>query len=383
MKVLSLMATLGIAGMTFCLGGCSAASSVGALAGSSKDMPHEIMQWNHAEEGQAEIYLAGGCFWGTEFYMSLAKGVVSVESGYANGNTSNPTYEQVCSGSGHAESVHIVYDPTVLSLEKLLSLYYASIDPLAKDRQGNDVGRQYRTGIYYPTGTDETNISDASIIKASLASLEKQLGRTVSIETGPIVNFYRAEDEHQEYLTKHPNGYCHISRELIDGVRKKHDAVENKSHEHERNTVYVKPSDAVLRSELTDLQYAVTQKKATEQPFHNAYDHEFREGIYCDVTTGQPLFVSTDKYDSGCGWPAFSRPIDPTLIAEQEDRSCGMVRTEVTALASGAHLGHVFPDGPKEKGGLHYCINSASLCFIPKAEMEKAGYGAYLELFEP
>ena len=150
----------------------------------------------------------------------------------------------------------------------------------------------------------------------------------------------------------------------------------------DRNTKYEKPDQVELKEQLTELQYAVTQQAATEPPFHNAYNKEFREGIYCDVTTGQPLFVSTDKFESGCGWPSFSRPISESVLEKREDRSFGMMRTEVMSKASGAHLGHVFNDGPKKSGGLRYCINSASLRFIPRDEMEANGYGAYLDLFE-
>ncbi len=143
---------------------------------------------------------------------------------------------------------------------------------------------------------------------------------------------------------------------------------------------YTKPDEARLRQMLTPEQYEVTQHATTERPFSNAYDHEFRSGIYVDVTTGQPLFASTDKYDSGCGWPAFSKPIDGRLVEARTDRSHGMVRTEVRSRVGGAHLGHVFPDGPTARGGLRYCINSAALRFVPRERMEAEGYGAYLEL---
>ena len=146
---------------------------------------------------------------------------------------------------------------------------------------------------------------------------------------------------------------------------------------------YVRPDEAKLRKMLTAEQYAITQEAATERPFTNAYDHEFRPGIYVDITTGQPLFLSSDKYDSGCGWPAFSRPISDDLIAEHTDLSHGMTRTEVKSKLGNAHLGHVFNDGPREKGGQRYCINSGALRFIPEQEMEKAGYGAYLKLLHP
>lgn len=361
-------------GALICLGGC------GTPSATSAEMPHEIVQKNSAADGQKEIYLAGGCFWGTELYVDLVYGVISVESGYANGMTSHPSYRAVCSGSGHAEAVHVVYDPRVVSLDEILTAFYDSIDPTAKDRQGNDVGRQYRSGIYYVPNADGSESDDVRVIRASLDALEKRIGKPVAIETGAIVNFYRAEEEHQEYLEKNPNGYCHISSALIAQMREKRAAAERTGKQPTRT--FAKPSDAELKARLTGIQYAVTQQKATEPAFRNEYDHEFREGIYCDITTGEPLFISTDKYDSGCGWPAFSRPIDSALIAEHEDRSYGMVRTEVTAAGSGAHLGHVFDDGPAATGGLRYCINSASLRFIPKEDMEKEGYGDYLYLLE-
>ena len=374
MKILSLrnICTLGL---LVCFGGC------GTPAVTSGEMPHEIVQKNMPLDGQKEIYLAGGCFWGTELYLGLVHGVISVESGYANGQTSHPSYREVCSGSGHAETVHVVYDPQIVSLDEILTDFYDSIDPTAKDRQGNDIGRQYRSGIYYVPNADGSESTDASVIRTSLDNLQKRIGKPIAIEMGEIVNFYRAEEDHQEYLEKNPNGYCHISPALIARMREKRAAAE-RAEETKSTRTYTKPSDAELKARLTDLQYAVTQEKATERPFFNEYDHEFREGIYCDITTGEPLFISTDKYDSGCGWPAFSRPIDSTLIAEHEDRSHGMVRTEVTAATSGAHLGHVFNDGPAATGGLRYCINSASLRFIPKEDMEREGYGDYLYLLE-
>ena len=366
-KVFTLLTAL--LGM-FTISGCSSST---AIELDPSKMPKEILQKNQVVDNQSEIYLAGGCFWGTEQLLRLIKGVISVESGYANGMTSNPTYHEVCSNSGHAETVHVIYDPNVVNLNKILNVYFTSINPTSVNKQGNDKGIQYRTGIYY------SNAQDTDIINKALETLQKHYKEPLAIEIGEIINFYRAEEEHQEYLIKNPNGYCHIPTHIFDELHKSSSAPSGKAFT--RDTTYEKPAQSELKKILTPMQYAVTQEAATEPPFRNEYDKEFREGIYCDLTTGQPLFISTDKFESGCGWPAFSKPIDSAIIEEFEDHSFGMTRTEVRAKASGAHLGHVFEDGPKDKGGLRYCINSASLRFILREDMEAEGYGEFLSLF--
>lgn len=311
-----------------------------------------------------EIYFAGGCFWGTEHFLKQVRGVVNTQVGYANGNVQNPTYEQVCTGTtGAVETVRVSYDPEVVDLSLLLDLFFKTIDPTSLNRQGNDRGTQYRTGIYY---TDE---ADLPVIRHALTELAKGYSKPLVVEVEPLRHFSSAEEYHQDYLDKHVGGYCHISPELFDLARKANGA-----------KVYSKPDDAELRKRLTDEQYAVTQKNATEPAFRNAYWNEHRKGIYVDITTEEPLFVSTDKFDSGCGWPSFSKPIDENSILEKTDTSHGMVRTEVRSKNGDAHLGHVFNDGPKEKGGLRYCINSASLRFIPLEKMKEEGYGAYVNL---
>ena len=339
------------------------------------DLPEEIVQQNQKADDEAEIYLAGGCFWGTEFLMRNVPGVMSVEVGYANGPTRNPTYHEVCNDSGHAESAHVIYTPSTVSLQKLLDIYYQSIDPTLVNQQGKDRGIQYRTGIYFSDPADE------SIIKESLKKLQGNFLNTVVVECMPIKNFYRAEEEHQEYLYKNPNGYCHVSRSFINEQAKEKAAQNFSNKDFSRGRVYGKPDKKVLEY-LSDMQREVTQEAATEPPYKNEYNEETREGIYVDVTNGQPLFVSTDKFDSGCGWPAFSKPIDKSFIVERKDFSFGMDRVEVRAKASGAHLGHVFDDGPKKLGGMRYCINSASLRFIRREKMAEEGYGDWLDLFK-
>uniref|UniRef100_UPI0036F35BC1 peptide-methionine (R)-S-oxide reductase MsrB n=1 Tax=Alloprevotella tannerae TaxID=76122 RepID=UPI0036F35BC1 len=335
-----------VAALAFCIVFlCSACSG--------KNTKKEVKMNNE----KAELYLAGGCFWGTEHYLKQIDGVIDTEVGYANGNTKDPSYKDVCTDkTGFTETVHVVYNPDILPLSLLLQLYFKSVDPVSVNRQGNDRGTQYRTGVYY------TNPQDLPIIRGEMAKLAKQIDGKIAIEVLPLKNFYRAEDYHQDYLDANPTGYCHLPKALFEMAR---NANKTDAAKHE----YKKPLDDSLKASLTPLQYEVTQHAATEKPFDNEYDKEFREGIYVDVTTGEPLFLSTDKFESGCGWPAFSKPIDNHLISEKHDASYGMDRTEVRSAKGNAHLGHVFDDGPKETGGLRYCINSASLKFIPKSEM--------------
>jgi peptide methionine sulfoxide reductase msrA/msrB len=311
------------------------------------------------------IYLAGGCFWGTEKYLSQVKGIVNTEVGYANGNTENPTYEDVCyRKTGHAETVKVLYDPNIVSLEFILNLYYDVINPLTINRQGNDIGTQYRTGIYYTASEDKELIID------SIKTLQRNYDKPIAIEVMPLQNYNTAEEYHQKYLDKNPNGYCHIGQDKF----KKAENAEDLKYK------YMAKSKELLKNNLTDIQYAVTQNNATEPPFRNEFYDNFKEGIYVDVTTGEPLFTSSDKFESGCGWPSFSKPIGPDLLRELDDTTHSMQRVEVRSKTGDAHLGHVFNDGPRNSGGLRYCINSASLLFIPKEEMEDKGYGYLLNL---
>ena len=305
----------------------------------------------------AEIYLSGGCFWGLEEYFSRIEGVKKTTVGYANGQVGSTNY-QLIHQTDHAETVHLIYDEKRVSLREILLYYFRVIDPLSVNKQGNDVGRQYRTGVYY------TNQADKSVIEQVFTEQEKQLGQKIAVELEPLRHYVLAEDYHQDYLKKNPGGYCHINvndayQPLVDPGQ------------------YEKPTDAELKEQLTQEQYQVTQHSATERPFHNAYNATFEEGIYVDVTTGEPLFFAGDKFESGCGWPSFSRPIAREVLRYYEDKSHGMERIEVRSRSGNAHLGHVFTDGPESAGGLRYCINSAALRFIPKEKMEAEGY-AYL-----
>lgn len=325
-----------------------------------------IMETNN--DTKNTIYFAGGCFWGTEYFFQQIRGVDSTAVGYANGNIKDPTYQQVTTGAtGFAETVKVIYNPSAVNLDLLIDLYFKTIDPTSLNKQGNDIGTQYRTGIYY------TNDQQKELIEKKISELAASFSKKVVIEVLPIKNFYTAEEYHQDYLEKNPGGYCHINPALFEFARQANP---------ESKKTYKKADQATLKKQLTPLQYEVTQNNATERPFVNEYDNEFRDGIYVDITTGEPLFVSTDKFDSGCGWPSFSKPIEKKLIDEKLDKTHGMIRTEVRSKTGDAHLGHVFNDGPADKGGLRYCINSASLKFIPLEDMKAKGYGDYIKLID-
>lgn len=304
-------------------------------------------------------YYAGGCFWGLERYLKSIDGVTATTVGYAQSTIENPTYQQVCDDlTDAAETVRVEFDPDTVSLLTLTRLYIDAIDPFSINRQGTDEGRQYRSGMYY---TDDTQ---KAVYDRVLEQLEFRQGRRPATEVEPLRNFYPAEDYHQDYLDKNPGGHCHIAIDKIMHVRERQKLI-----------------DRIWS--LNAQQYAVTQLDATEPPYENEYDQTFEPGIYVDVVSGEPLFLSTDKFEAGCGWPAFSKPIDASSLTEHlDERNPKRIRTEIRTAKSQIHLGHVFEDGPKERGGLRYCMNSAALRFVPKADMAAQGYAKYLPLLE-
>ncbi|MCS7460471.1 peptide-methionine (R)-S-oxide reductase MsrB [Paenibacillus doosanensis] len=338
----------------FAAGGAGTGGKVTTAA-----LPNPNKDVDYSKSELRTIYLAGGCFWGIEAYMSRIYGVSDVVSGYANGTGENPSYEDVVRGDrGFAETVKVAYDPNRVTLAELVADYFKVIDPTSVNKQGNDRGIQYRTGIYYE------NQQDLSVIQAGVDREQGKYEKKIVTEVLPLSNFYLAEEYHQDYLEKHPDGYCHIDLGILKDQPIQIDPAK-----------YPKPSDAELKQKLTKEQYQVAVLADTEHAFTNEYWDLFKPGIYVDVTTGEPLFSSADKYDAGCGWPSFTKPIIPEVVTYAEDDSYGMVRTEVRSRAGNIHLGHVFDDGPADKGGKRYCINSASIRFVPLADMDKEGYG--------
>lgn len=326
-----------------------------------------------AYKGDTELAtFAGGCFWCVEAPFEGLDGVIAVTSGYAGGKEKNPTYGEVSSGStSHRESVQITFDPEVISYSELVDIFWQTFDPTDVGGSFYDRGSQYESAIFFHDSEQKKVAEESKMLLDASGKFEKPIATPIIKYT----NFYPAEEYHQDYYKKNPQDYY--------AYRKgsgRDDFI--KAHWPELTAKkYPAPSKSELKSKLTDLQYEVTMEEATEYAFQNEYNGNKEPGIYVDIVTGAPLFSSKDKYESGSGWPSFTKPIDARALEKPVDRSEGMVRVEIRSKLGNSHVGHVFYDGPNPTN-LRYCMNSAAMKFIPKNEMEAAGYGDYLWLVD-
>jgi peptide methionine sulfoxide reductase msrA/msrB len=335
---------------------------------------------------------AGGCFWCMEPPFDAVPGVYSTTSGYAGGRVKNPTYEQVSSGgTGHAEVLRVGYDPQRVTYGQLVAVFWRNVDPTDGGGQFCDRGTQYRPAIFYETEQQK----QAALAAKKELEASGRLKRPVVVEVAPLGAFYAAEDYHQDFYKK--SAFRYKSYRMGCGRDRRLEAIWGKEAGG-RGVVagagasagkgwtavkdgFEKPADEELKKRLTPLQYKVTQKEGTETAFRNEYWNNHEPGIYVDVVSGEPLFSSLDKFDSGTGWPSFTKPLEPSNVETRSDFSLGMKRTEVRSKHAGSHLGHLFDDGPRPTG-LRYCMNSAAMRFIPAARLEDEGYGEYKALFQ-
>ncbi|MDQ7023701.1 MAG: peptide-methionine (R)-S-oxide reductase MsrB [Candidatus Gracilibacteria bacterium] len=329
-----------------------------------------------------EAYFAGGCFWCVEssFEKYSNYGILDVVSGYAGGEIPNPTYKKVSSGTTkYREAAKVVYDADLITYNDLLEIFWRTANPTDPDGQYVDRGFQYSSAIFY-TNSDEKKIAEAS--KENLGNSGRFGDKKIITPIIEYTTFYDAEEYHQDFYKKSVryNVYTNGSgrKEFLDSTWGK-DLTYDFNGKGKFNNKKI--TTDYKGNKLTDLQYEVTQEAGTERSFDNIYWDNKQEGIYVDLIDGTPLYSSLDKYKSGTGWPSFTKPININNILEKEDNTLFSKRTEIIGAKSKSHIGHVFTDGPTDKGGLRYCMNSASLKFIEKDNLEKEGYGEYISLF--
>lgn len=315
-------------------------------------------------DGYQLATFGAGCFWCVEAVFQELQGVTKVVSGYAGGQTVDPQYKQVVTGAtGHAEVAQITFDPKIISFEELLEVFWTTHDPTTLNRQGYDVGTQYRSAIFYH------DVEQQSIAERSKKEYAVQLwDDPIVTEITPLDEFYLAEDYHQNFYTLNPNqGYCvAVINPKMEKFRAKF-ADKLKKNTSEEALEKIVKTDAEWKAELSPEAYHVIREKGTERAFTGAYWDNKKEGTYTCAACSLPLFSSSTKFKSGTGWPSFYEPLDQRNVLEESDKSFGWNRTEVLCARCDGHLGHVFKDGPQPTG-LRYCINSLSLKFEEKVE---------------